>query len=284
MAEVAPARSALVGAVLTEREFRRVRDLVREHTGIQLGDNKRQLCQTRLVRRLRALGLRSFRDYLAVLEDPDAAEHGELVNAITTNVTSFFREPHHFELLARQVLPRFIGGGRLRVWSAGCSSGEEPWCLAMVLHEVLPEAARKDARILATDIDTDVLARAEAGVYADDRVEPVSVVRRQRYLAKGTGANAGNWRIKDELRSSVVFRRLNLMDQAWPMKGPFDVIFCRNVIIYFDADDKQRLLRRYQSLLAPGGYLFLGHSESLVQGVTGLAPCDQTVYRKTGTS
>lgn len=282
MAEVATAGAALIGAALSEREFRRVRELVREHTGIQLGDNKRQLCQTRLVRRIRALGLRSFRDYLAVLEEPDSPEHGELVNAITTNVTSFFREPHHFETLARQVLPRFAPGGRLRIWSAGCSSGEEPWSLAMVLHEVLDPAARRDARILATDIDTDVLARAEAGVYGDDRVEPVSLGRRQRFLARGVGANHGSWRIKDELRDTVAFRRLNLMDETWPMRGRFDVIFCRNVIIYFDGPDKQRLLQRYQSMLVPGGHLFLGHSESLVQGVTGLAPCGQTVYRKTG--
>lgn len=264
---------------LGEREFQRIRALIRDRAGIELGDAKRVLCQTRLSRRLRALGLTDYRAYLAVLDDPDAQEHVELVNALTTNVTSFFRELHHFELLASQVLPPLIAHGhRVRLWSAGCSSGEEAWSLAMVVHDVLGDRGA-DVKILATDIDTDVLARARAGVYTDDQIAPVTVARRKRYLARGTGANRGLWRVRDALRGLVRFNRLNLFD-PWPMRGAFDVVACRNVIIYFDVPNKQRLLRRFRDQLHPGGYLLLGHSESMPVGVDGFTACGRTAYRK----
>jgi chemotaxis protein methyltransferase CheR len=267
--------------ILDDASFARLRALVRSHTGIALGNDKRQLCQTRLVRRLRALGLTSFTAYLARLDDPGSPEHGELVNAITTNVTAFFREPHHFEWLAARALPalaREPARQRLRVWSAGCSSGEEPWSLAMVLDEArLP--GRWDVKVLATDIDTQILATAAAGIYPEARLEQVSAARRKRYLVRAQGPDRGAWQIGPTLHERVRFRALNLF-AAWPMKQQFDVIFCRNVIIYFDAESRTRLITRFVENLAPGGHLVLGHSESLLGDVRGLTPAGKTIYRK----
>lgn len=261
---------------LGEREFRWIRQLVRTRTGIELPDSKRTLCQTRLIRRLRALRLSSFAEYVKLLENDAAAEHGELINAITTNVTAFFREPHHFELV-RDIL-RKHAGKRIRLWSAGCSSGEEAWSLAITAREALGDGA--DIKILATDIDTEVLARAEAGVYEDANVEPISRALLQRHFARGTGTNAGRWRVRDELRPMVAFKQLNLFG-AWPMRGPFDLIACRNVIIYFDTENKAKLLRRYHELIAPGGHLLLGHSESITAGVSGFTLAGRTAYVRT---
>jgi len=261
---------------LGEREFHWLRRLVRTRTGIELPESKRTLCQTRLIRRLRALHLGSFTEYVKMLEDEASPEHNELINAITTNVTAFFREPHHFELV-REVL-RKLAGKRIRIWSAGCSSGEEPWSLAITARETLGEGA--DLKILATDIDTEVLARASAGVYEDANVEPIGRAQLQRHFARGTGPNAGRWRINDELRPLVTFKQLNLF-APWPMRGPFDLILCRNVIIYFDTENKVKLLRRYHDLLAPGGHLMLGHSESITAGVTGFTLAGRTAYVRT---
>lgn len=260
------------------RDFRRICELVRVRTGISLGDGKRQLCQTRLARRLRALGLRTFGEYVALFDDDAHPEHRELVNAITTNVTAFFREDHHFATLASHLPALAARQRRIRIWSAGCSSGEEPWSIAMVVREALGDTT-VDVKILATDIDTEVLGRARAGLYRDELLEPVAVVRRQRFFARGTGANAGWWRVADELRPLVTFKPLNLFD-AWPMRGPFDVIFCRNVIIYFDAPNKAELLGRYRDLLAPEGYLFLGHSETITAAVSGFRACGRTTYQR----
>jgi chemotaxis protein methyltransferase CheR len=266
---------------LGDREFKRICALIRERAGIELGESKRPMCQTRLIRRLRALGLSDYSEYVALLDDPSSGEHVELVNALTTNVTAFFREPHHFEMLATELLPPLAGrGARIRLWSAGCSTGEEPWSLAMVVREVLGGRADLDIKILATDIDTQVLAHARAGVYEDDRVTPVAAPRRKRFFARGTGANRGLWRIADELRGLVTFNQLNLFE-AWPMRGAFDVISCRNVIIYFDVPNKVKLLRGFHGKLHPGGHLLLGHSESLTAGVDGFVACGRTAYRKT---
>jgi chemotaxis protein methyltransferase CheR len=264
---------------LGDREFRRICALVREHAGIELGDNKRPMCQTRLIRRLRALNLTSYTDYVALLDDPDSPEHGELINALTTNVTSFFREQHHFDTLASLVLPPLVERGRrVRLWSAGCSTGEEPWSLAMIVREVFGDGM--DVKILATDIDTQVLAHARAGVYTDEQVAPVAAKRRQRFLARGAGENRGLWRVADELRGLVTFNQLNLFD-PWPMRGRFDVISCRNVIIYFDVPNKTKLVRGYHDKLEPGGYLLLGHSESLPTGISGFTNVGRTTYLKT---
>jgi chemotaxis protein methyltransferase CheR len=267
---------------LGDHDFRRIRHIVRTRTGIELAESKRQLCQTRLIRRLRALGLASYTDYVALLDDDHAPEHGELVNAITTNVTAFYRESHHFDLL-RELLPKLAARNRrIRIWSAGCSSGEEPWSMAITIREALGTCAGVDIKVLATDIDTQVLAHARAGIYDDEHVEPVSPARRQRYFERGTGSNEGRWRIGDDLRALVTFNHLNLF-APWPMRGDFDVISCRNVIIYFDVDNKVKLLRRYHDLLAPDGHLFLGHSESITTGVSGFALVGRTAYRKVAT-
>jgi len=268
-------------APLGDREFRRICALIRERAGIELGDSKRTLCQTRLSRRMRVLGVSDYREYVALLDDPHAAEHDELVNALTTNVSSFFRELHHFEMLAATILPPLVArGDKIRVWSAGCSTGEEPWSLAMVVRELIGERSGVDVKILATDIDTQVLAHARAGIYTADQIEPVSPQRRKRFLARGSGANHGLWRVADELRGLVTFNQLNLFD-AWPMRGPFDLISCRNVIIYFDVPNKAKLLRGFHTKLTPDGYLLLGHSESLTVGVGGFKSCGRTAYRKT---
>ena len=265
---------------LGDREFHRICALMRERAGIELGDGKRVLCQTRLIRRLRALGLSSYAEYVALFDDPASPEHRELINALTTNVTSFFREMHHFEMLGNEILPALADKThRIRIWSAGCSSGEEPWSLAMIVREFFDSRPGYDVKILATDIDTDVLAKARAGVYGDDSVEPVSVARKKRFFARGTGANRGLWRINEELRGLVTFNQLNLF-APWPMKGPFDVISCRNVIIYFDVPNKAKLLRGFHDKLAPGGHLMLGHSESMTAGVAGFMACGRTAYRK----
>jgi chemotaxis protein methyltransferase CheR len=265
---------------LGDREFRRICALIRERAGIELGDAKRTLCQTRLIRRLRVLGLDSYAAYVALLDDPASEEHVELVNALTTNVTAFFRELHHFDMLATEILPALaVRGGRIRLWSAGCSTGEEPWSLAMVVREVLGDRAGIDVKILATDIDTQVLAHARTGIYGDEQVAPVTPQRRKRFLARGTGPNDGRWRVTDELRGLVTFNRLNLFD-PWPMRGAFDVIACRNVIIYFDVPNKVKLLRGFHDKLQPGGHLLLGHSESLTAGVTGFLSRGRTAYQK----
>lgn len=265
--------------LLDDRSFARLQAVVRERCGIVLGANKRQLCQTRLLRRLRLLGLRTFAEYLAVLDDPHAREQDELINAITTNVTSFYREPHHFEWLAQRALPALAherGRTRLRLWSAGCSSGEEPWTLAMTVAEArLP--AGWDVKILGTDIDTQVLATAEAGVYADARLDRLSAARRKQHFVRG----AGGWEVAPHLRAMVRFRELNLFD-AWPMSQPFDVIFCRNVIIYFDKDTQRSLFTRIAPLQRPGDVLILGHSESLLQVSDAWTLMGKTIYRKSG--
>ncbi len=263
---------------LGDREFKRICSLMRERAGIELGENKRTLCQTRLIRRLRALGLSTYAEYVGLLDDAKHPEHRELVNALTTNVTSFFREAHHFEMLATEILPTLVERGRrVRLWSAGCSSGEEPWSLAMVVREVFGDGM--DVKILATDIDTQVLAHARAGIYTEEQVAPVAPKRRHRFLTRGAGENQGLWRVADELRGLVTFNQLNLFD-PWPMRGPFDVISCRNVIIYFDVPNKTKLVRGYHDKLLPGGHLLLGHSESLPMGINGFANVGRTTYRK----
>lgn len=279
------ADSAAFGPVLGDAEFEFIRHVIGENAGIVLGPNKRQLVQGRLARRLRELGLATYEAYCEHVRNSGPEELVGLINAITTNVTSFFRENHHFEALASYMIPEALKRNqqtrRLRIWSAGCSTGEEPYCIAMVLSEGLPSAERWDAKILATDIDSDVIATAQQGIYPADRLSSIPEARLRRCFRRGVGANAGRAMVQPDVARFITFRTLNLL-QSWPMSGPFDIIFCRNVMIYFDQVTRERLVSRFASLLAPGGYLCLGHSESMHGGTAPFQLVGKTIYRKRG--
>ena len=268
----------------SDQDFQRVRRIINQVAGISLADSKRELVYSRLARRLRQRQLQRFGDYCDLLETgDDEAELREFVNALTTNLTSFFREPHHFEYLGAELLPalvraRSFGHRRIRIWSAGCSTGEEPYSIAMVIRETLP-AVGWDVKILATDLDSNVLATAERGVYEWNRVKDLPETRLRRWFQKGRNAQAGWVRAAPALRDLITFRQLNLMDD-WPMRGPFDLIFCRNVVIYFDKPTQRVLFERFADLLIEQGHLFVGHSESLFKVTERFAPLGKTIYRK----
>jgi chemotaxis protein methyltransferase CheR len=268
---------------LSDAEFNRLRELVREHTGISLADSKRQLVYGRLARRLRALKLSSFSEYIKLVERGEGAELEEFTNAVTTNLTSFFREPHHFDFLAQQVLPgvaaRASGTRRLRLWCCAASTGEEPYSIAMVLREAQSLLAGWDVKLLATDLDSNVLAHGKAGVYLAERFKSVSGRRLSKFFSDHPGGEAGSMSASDELRDLITFKQLNLMNE-WPMKGPFDAIFCRNVIIYFDKETQRALFERMAHLQRPGDFLFLGHSESLYRVSDRYELIGRTIYRR----
>lgn len=265
-----------------DQDFSTIVRLVREETGIVLSPQKRDLVYGRLSKRLRAIGFEDFSDYCDLLESEDGEEERrKMVNAITTNLTGFFREPHHFEFLGKTVLTEAKrdatpGKQRLRIWSAGCSSGEEPYSIAMTMRDVMGAAPGWDAKILATDIDTDMVSRAAAGLYEPNRVAAVPVDFRRRFLRK---TDDDRVEMADNLKSLITFKQLNLFD-PWPMKGPFNAIFCRNVVIYFSKEDQRGLFSRYADLLVPGGWLFIGHSETLYKVSDRFRHVGRTVYQK----
>ncbi len=272
---------------MTDREFAVFRELVHRETGIALGPHKRALLEARLTKRLRALELASFtayRDYLQ-LHDPAGEERRRFVNAITTNETAFFREPAHFAHLtdtwlpARHALAAARGDRRLRAWSAACSTGEEPYSIAMTLLAGLDEPTRWDVRILASDIDTDVLARAATAVYPMDSVARVPDAMLRRHFLRGVGAQTGMVRVRPEARALVTLRRVNLLDDAWPIRARFDLIFCRNVLMYFDRPTQAQLVARLERMLAPSGLLVLGHAENLLGLGTDMHRVTSTIYR-----
>jgi len=264
----------------SEEDFNSLRRLVREVTGITLASSKSEMVYGRLSRRLRALGLGSFAAYRALLSGPDGAgELGQFINAITTNLTSFFRESHHFDVLREQLLqPMIRAPRRLRIWSAGCSTGEEPYSIAMTIAESLPVTAGADIRILATDLDSEVLERARKGCYGKDRVGTLMPRRRAAFFTR-SGQDDQSLKIDPALATLIVFRQLNLTHEL-PMKGPLDAIFCRNVLIYFDKDTQRGLLAGFARLQRPGDYLFLGHSESLHGVSDAYTLIGKTVYRR----
>jgi chemotaxis protein methyltransferase CheR len=268
---------------LTDAEFERLRVLVREHTGISLAETKRQLVYGRLARRLRALKLTSFGEYIELLERGEADELEEFTNAVTTNLTSFFREPHHFEYLAQQALPELVaraaGRNRLRLWCCAASTGEEPYSIAMILREAQSLLAGWDVKLLATDLDSNVLAHGKAGVYTRERFGTVAGKRVSRFFGEVPRDGERRLGATDELRNLITFKQLNLMHD-WPMKGPFDAIFCRNVIIYFDKDTQRALFERMAALQRPGDFLFLGHSESLYRVSDRYELIGRTIYRR----
>lgn len=268
-----------------DKEFGILAKLVHEECGIVLADAKKGLVVSRLTRRLRELGLSDFPSYCRLLQSRQGVdERANLISALTTNVTKFFREDHHFRTLEKQVLPSLIekarGGGRVRIWSAGCSTGEEPFSIAIELLEQCPDAGALDIRILGTDIDPLVLATAQAGKYPDISIAGLPANRRARYFTSSNNSS-GSSDVTQNLRSLVTFAPLNLIAQ-WPMRGPFDVIFCRNVVIYFDTATQERLWQRFASLIPAGGHLFIGHSERLGRAAEQqFATAGITQYRRT---
>jgi chemotaxis protein methyltransferase CheR len=259
----------------TEKEFRFLADLVYARVGITLGENKKDMVYGRLVRRLRKLNIATFAGYCQFLQSAEGeVEMGELINAVTTNLTSFFREGHHFEHLAEELAR--MKPKRLRIWSAGCSAGMEPYSIAMVVAKYAEEARQApcDYKILATDIDTNMLATAEAMVYPAEQYEKIPEVYR-RYAAK----EGREMQVDPVLSANLTFNRLNLLE-SWPMKGPFDFIFCRNVAIYFDKDTQRNLFNRMADLLVPEGWLYIGHSENLFNVTDRFKSCGKTIYRR----
>jgi chemotaxis protein methyltransferase CheR len=274
-----------IGAELTDAHFDKISALVKRKCGINLHQGKKQLVKARLNKRLRSLNLRSFGEYLDLLEhDRSGNELVTMLDSISTNLTSFFREGAHFEFLKQEALPEVLsktGQRRLRLWSAGCSSGEEPYTLAITLREALPASSSWDVRILATDLSTVVLQRAAQGLYDAERIKTVSPALVRTYFdqVKMKDATRATYQVKESIRRMITFARLNLME-SWPMKGPFDIIFCRNVMIYFEKPVQEVLVNRYYNLLGPGGYLFLGHSESLTGTKHPFKYVKPTVYRR----
>ena len=280
-----PLQPALADITLTRDDMKFIATLVYEQAGIVIREHKEAMTRGRLARRVKALGLGSVAEYCAFLKTPQAAsELPELINAVTTNHTAFFRERHHFDHLRKEVMPRLVQErgqrrGRIRIWSSACSSGEEAYTIAASCREVIGGRSDLDFRILATDIDTDILARAEAGIYPAELFERLPPdVKPLLKLEPGTGRSEA--RIAEELRRMIAFKRLNLIEK-WPMSGPFDVIFCRNVFIYFDTQTKASILDRFVTLLSPGGFLYLGHSESLPQPHPHLRLIGRTIYERT---
>lgn len=273
--------------VLTRADFRQIAAMLHAEAGIYLPETKAALVYSRLAKRLRALGLASFRDYCALVAGRDGVdERQQMLAALTTNVTRFFREPHHFEHLRTQVLPTLLRaarqGERVRLWSAACSSGQEPYSIALTVLSLMPDAGRYDVKILATDIDANMLAEGERGVYAEAVLEAVPAKLRARWFAPSGGARRGDSKafcVDESLRGLVSFRELNLIG-AWPMKGPFQAIFCRNVAIYFDDETQARLWSRFAPMLDAGGRLYIGHSERIVGAAADLFESEGvTAYR-----
>lgn len=263
----------------TDKDFRFLVKLVHERTGIVLGDHKRDMVYGRLARRLRKINIMRFDDYCALLNGSEGVdEMSHLVNAITTNLTSFFREQHHFEHLEQEVIKPIVEqkgfDKRLRIWSAGCSSGAEPYSIAMTIAKNVPSLAGFDAKILATDIDTNMLDIGRNGHYSIEQYEKIPSRYREFVTAEGEDII-----MSDKLRQLISFKHLNLLEK-WPVKGPFDAIFCRNVVIYFSKDTQRVLFDKYANLLKPDGWLYIGHSENLFNVCDRFKLVGRTIYRK----
>jgi chemotaxis protein methyltransferase CheR len=258
--------------LLTRRDFEKISKILHSETGIVLPVNKVNLVYSRLAKRLRLLELKTFREYCHLISEPAGREERlAMIAALTTNVTRFFREPHHFEHLRDKMMPRLIealrNGERVRLWSAACSSGQEAYSMALTILSVLPDATQYDIKILATDIDPNMIAQAEAGLYDESLMGGVPPAFKQRWF-KPREPNSSIYEVSRDVRALVTFRQLNLLE-SWPMKGRFDAIFCRNVVIYFDSETQERLWIRMSSALHPQGTLYIGHSER----VNGAAEC-----------
>lgn len=263
--------------VWADSDFARVQALIYQRAGISLHDGKHAMVYSRLSRRLRETGHASFRDYLSWLEKHDGPEWQEFVNALTTNLTAFFREPHHFEILASHLRSK-PAGTPWRVWCNAASTGEEPYSIVMTALETL--GAKAAFKLWASDIDSRVLASAAAGVYRAENLKGLSPDRLQRFFLKGKASNAGMARVKPELQQMIEFLSVNLIRDDWPFRDPFDVVFCRNVMIYFDAATQRRVLERIHRVMKPGGMLFVGHAENFSESRDLFTLRGKTVYER----
>ena len=262
----------------TAADFERVRKLIHEHAGIALSGAKQDMVYSRLARRLRAVGDKTFAQYLARLERGDRREWETFVNSLTTNLTAFFREGHHFETLAQQ-LRRIAERRTVRIWCSAASTGEEPYSIAMTAVDAF-NSFTPPVSILASDLDTSVLAQGEAGIYPQERVDKLPRESVARFFLKGANAQAGMVRVRPELQRLIAFKRINLLEASWPVQGPLDAIFCRNVMIYFDKPTQYRILQRFLPLLREDGLLFAGHSESFLHAGDLFRPLGRTVYAR----
>lgn len=268
---------------LHDNEFKLFRDVIYRESGINLSVMKKALMQARLMKRMRELHLHDYRKYYVYLNDHYEDEVIHLINCITTNKTDFFREPKHFEYLKGVILPEYKDQKKktIRIWSAGCSTGEEPYSIAITIHEYYENSGLPDFKILATDIDTKVLEDAKSGIYKSDILGVFDMPAARKYFLKGKDENDGLFRIKDFLKKNISFRRMNLFDSELPVKCRFDIIFCRNVIIYFDKESQKRVISLLHNYLKDDGYLFIGHSETLAGIADKFHFVKNTIYKKT---
>jgi chemotaxis protein methyltransferase CheR len=260
----------------TEQDFQRVRKLIYDHAGISLSDSKMDMVYSRLGRRLRATGLSNFREYLSLLEKNDATEWEAFVNSLTTNLTSFFREPHHFPILADHIR-KIRQRQPIQLWCNAASTGEEPYTMAMTMVDVFGSYT-PPVQILATDLDTHVLKTAQAGIYGADRVEKLPKDILQRFFVEAPGGGPGQMQVRQELRKMITFRQLNLLDANWLIRGPFDAVFCRNVMIYFDKATQYKILQKLVPVMRSDALLFAGHSESFQHAADLFHIQGRTVY------
>lgn len=267
----------------SDRQFNQFQSLIMELTSIKMPLEKKELLYGRLTRRLRALQLKGFDDYLKILQSGDEAELESFVNSVTTNLTSFYRERHHFEHLQNVVIPRLRKTNddtrRIRIWSAGCSTGQEPYSIAMTLMDAMPDIREWDVKILATDIDSQVLETAAKGVYRADRIDGIHKDIAKQWILRGKGNNQGYVRVAPELQELITFKQLNLLTK-WPIKGQVDVVFCRNVVIYFDKDTQRVLFEKFSRVLPPQGHMYIGHSETLMKISDDFDLLGKTIYQK----
>lgn len=270
---------------ITKAEYDQIRTLLYDESGISLGEHKQSLVISRLSKRLRELQLDTFGAYYEfVMQDGSGEEFIRMLDLLSTNKTDFFREPKHFDYLREHILPACEREKRIRIWSSACSTGEEPYTIAITLHESVKNPALWDFSILASDISTRVLVHAAQGLYGADRVQTVPLDVTRRHFLRGRGQSAGLVKVKPHLSKVIKFRRLNLMSDRFPIKQPLDLIFCRNVMIYFDRPTQERLVAKFFGYLKPGGHLFIGHSESLQWLKHDFITIAPTIYRKEPTA
>jgi len=269
---------------LSSEEFKFICQLVYDTSGIVLGERKREMVYRRLMRRTRELRISSFKAYYQLLKDDEGIELPNFINSITTNLTGFYREKHHFDYLKQHFIPEHINNfgesKRLRVWSSACSTGEEPYTLAITLMESMSDILNQwDVKILATDLDTQVVEKAKSGIYTMERIEKVDRSIQKKWFQRSKNQHSNDVKVNQKLAQLITFKQLNLLHQ-WPMNGPFDVIFCRNVLIYFDKPTQSELINRFHELLRPGGILMLGHSESIEKSNNSFDIKGRTVFEK----